>query len=202
MNSINSENNKKENRKSLLLAVIMVGLFIAVSVGSTFAFYLATMKGNNENGDVTIKTAQVYAVFNAKNYIEDVDVYPGYSNQLEFNIINTSSTSDAYGNYSLVWEIEKNELDDDSFVYTLVGETIVDGKVVESNSISHNNLVNISETRVPKTSTVLGTGLINTGVTHNYILTIKFKETGENQNELQAKEFKSYIIAKGEPVVE
>ena len=197
----NIEKEKKEKRKTLLIAIITVVVFIATSVAATYAFLTATIIGNSDNGDVTIKTAKVYAVYNATNSINDSAILPGYSNTLEFSIVNTSETTDAYGNYSLIWEIEKNELDDPSFVYTLTGETVVNNETVANNSISHNSVINIAETRVPKMSTVIGTGLINTGVTHNYRLTISFKETGDNQDSLQSKELKSYITAKGEPTI-
>ena len=51
---------------------------------------------------------------------------------------------------------------------------------------------------VPTISTTLGNGVINTGVKHNYVLTFKFNENGENQDEFQGKTFKANVVAKGE----
>lgn len=195
------KNYVKRNRKTFIYAIITILSFVAVSIGATYAFFAATIIGNNDNGDVTIKTAHVYAVYEAENMINADGIMPGFSDTLRFSVTNTSEVPDAYGNYSLIWIIDTNEIDDNSFVYELVGKTYYNGEEVSESSIPHNRIINLGEFRVPAMSTVLGTGLINTGITHKYELTIKFKETGENQNELRNKTFKSQIVAKGEAAV-
>lgn len=191
---------KKENKtREIIIAIICIILFGSVCVGTAYAFIAATIIGNEDNGDITIKSAQVYAMFEG-NDLDAKQILPGYSNSIEFTITNTSTTPNTYGNYSLVWNIDKNEINDNNFVYTLVGKTY-NGSEEVTTTIPYNTVINISETRVPEMSTVLGTGVINTGITHKYKLTITFKETGTAQNELQNKEFLSTIAAKGEPQV-
>ena len=190
---------KKENTKSIIYALITIFSFIAVSVGATFAFYYATVVGNDGNGNVRIQSAQVYAVFNGEN-LEDLNILPGYKGTMHFSITNTTAVSDAYANYSLLMQVLE-PFNDPSFTYSLVGETYIGDEKV-SNNIEHNQVINISESTVPNLSTVLGTGLINSGVTHKYTLTLRFLETGDNQNNLQGRRFSAKIVAKGDPTVE
>lgn len=190
---------ENSNTKAVLLAVTCIILFGLVSIGTAYSFISAHIIGNETNGDITVKTANVYAMFEGNDLIAK-DILPGYSDKMTFTITNTSETADAYGNYSLIWNINKNEINNNNFVYKLEGKTFKNGEEI-TESIPHNKLVEISETRIPEMSSVLGTGTINTGITHKYTLTIMFKETGVRQNESQVKSFDSNIVAKGEPVL-
>ena len=195
----NNNEEKKENKKILFYAIVTVISFIAVSIGAAYAFYTATIIGNPTNGEVEIRTANVYAVYNSDKSLVAEGIFPGFSDTAEFSIVNVSTSPNAYGNYTIVWDINENTIDDENFVYTLTGETIVDGKKV--NNISYNKIVEIGNAVVPTSSMVLGTGTINSGVTHKYVLRLTFKENGSNQNDLQGKRFDSTISVKGEPVV-
>lgn len=187
---------KKSNFKTYIYAIIAVLSFIAVSVGTTFAFFVM---GNAPETDFGIKSAEVFAVFSSHgNEINDKDILPGYENELKFSIVNTSKEENSYGNYTLVWDVIKNEIDDESFGYTLEGTAIRnDNNVIESET---NKLVQVPVMRkVPTASSSIGTGVINTGVIHSYTLKLMFLETGENQNNLSGKRFEGRLIAKGDP---
>ncbi len=196
---MNKEEEKKENKKILFYAIVTIIGFIAVSVGTAYAFYTATVIGNATNGEVEIKTANVYAVYNSDKNLVAEGVLPGFSDTVEFSIINVSTSPNAYGNYSIIWDINENTINDKDFVYSLAAKTLVDGE--EVNNINYNKVVNINNTKVPNESVVLGSGMINTGVTHKYVLRISFRENGNDQNDLQGKIFNSIISVKGEPVV-
>lgn len=187
-------NKRKENTKSIIYALITIFSFIAVSVGATFAFYYATVKGNDNNGKVRVQSARVYAVFNGSD-LEDLDILPGYSNSMEFSITNTTNIENIYAYYDLLMTVEES-FSDPSFTYSLLGETYRGNEKI-SNSIEHNEVINIDEKTVPEISTVLGTGLINSGITHKYTLTLNFKETGKDQNDLQGRRFSAKISARG-----
>lgn len=189
---------KKNNRKILIYAILSVLSFVAVSVGATYAFYVAAFIGNEDNGKIHIQSADVVAIFSSTNTINDTDILPGWSDILEFNIYNSTASENAYGNYSLIWNISTNEINDNHFVYKLIGETYI-GEEKVSNDIAHNSVINISKTRIPTSSVVLGTAIINSGVTHKYQLVLTFEETGTNQNEHQGKIFNSTLVATGTP---
>ena len=191
---------KKVNLKSLICAIIPVISFIAVSTISTYAFYLAGVVGNEDNGDLALKSAQVFAVFNATDSLNVEKMLPGYNGQIEFSVVNTSTEEEAYGNYSLAWDIVTNEIDNESFVYTLEGTSDKDGAPVSEGDT--NKLVTVpAARRIPSVSSVIGTGTINTGVAHKYVLKINFLESGTDQNNLQGKKFEGKIVAKGDTQV-
>lgn len=195
------ENKKKSKLKFYVFAIIPVLSFMSVAFLTSYSFYLATVVGNEDNGDVILKSAQVFAMFEAEDNFSVENILPGYSGEIRFSITNTSPEEDLYGNYTLFWEITKNEINNDTsqnFVYTLSGVSEKDG--VEVGMSDKNKLVNVSSNRrVPSISESIGSGMINTGVTHKYVLTVKFLESGTNQNDLQGKKFEGKIVAKGDP---
>lgn len=189
---------KKLGFRFLFVSIIPLLSFIAVVVGTTYAFYTIKVDvvGNDENGGVSLESARVFAMFEATNEIDAKGVLPGYSSELQFSIVNTSNKENLYGRYTIAWEIEKNEIDNNNFVYSIEGTSTKNGEnVIESKT---NKLINIASIRrIPNVSTDIGSGVINTGVTHNYTLTIHFLESGTNQDAVQGKEFSGKIVAKG-----
>lgn len=185
------ENKKKSNLKYYIYAIVPIVSFIAVAVMTSYSFYLATVVGNEDYGEESLRSANVTAIFDANQSLNADSVLPGYTGNVEFSIYNNSRQEDAYGQYTLMWDIEKNEVDSDDFVYTLEGTS-----TATSNS-DKDQVVNVSTpTRIPTVSTNIGSGMINTNVTHNYVLKVIFKETGETQNNLQGKIFKAKITAR------
>lgn len=191
------KDNKEVEVKTYIYAIIAVLSFILVAVGTTIAAYYFVNE-SDDNKPIKVKTAYVSAMFEATDNIDDSSILPGWSNELKFSISNISSEENAIGDYSLYWEIEKNELENDSFVYTLVGKSYKGSN--ELSESSDNKLVSVTnEIKVPSVSVSIGDGIINTGVRHEYVLKMSLKESGTNQNDLQAKTFKAKIVAKGEP---
>lgn len=190
-------NNREREVKTYIYAIIAVLSFILVAVGTTIAAYYYVNE-SDDNKPIKVKTAYVSAMFEATDNISSDKILPGWSDELKFSITNVSSEENAIGDYSLYWEIEKNELENDNFVYALVGRSYKNN--IEIAEGSDNKLVSVvNEIKVPSVSVAIGDGIINTGVRHEYVLKISLKESGTNQNDLQAKTFKAKIVAKGEP---
>lgn len=193
---------KKEKKKLLLYAIITVTSFIVVSVTTAYAFYAATVVGNSEHGDINIKTGTPKAIAVFQNNIIDEEVLPGYTRTMNFSITNVSEEENAFGNYSIVWMINK-KVDNEAFIYNLEGKTYVNDTEVSNDYSQYNKVVNINTSRVPTISSVLGTGIINTGVTHKYSLTISLVNNGEDQTkELNGFEFDSKVTIKSEATIE
>lgn len=189
---------KEKNIKTYIYSIIVVLSFVLVAVGTSLAIVYYKVNGNDNNGNIDVKTSYVNAMFENGNDINDENILPGWSNRLEFSITNISEELNAVGRYTLIMNIEKNELDSNNFVYNIVGTSTLDG--VELEEVQYTNIVvnRPSFEPVPTISTTLGNGVINTGVKHNYVLTFKFNENGENQDEFQGKTFKANVVAKGE----
>ena len=189
---------KKEKRsrfKYYIYAIVPILSFISVAFLATYSFYLATVVGNDESENMILKTAQVTAMFESHDSINATSIKPGFSDSLEFSIFNTTPEKNIYGNYTLSWEIIINDIDDNSFTYTLEGKAYKNGEVLEEDD--KNKLVSIkTPTRIPTASSSIGDGIINSFVEHRYKLSVQFKETGDNQNDLQDKRFDGKITAK------
>jgi len=189
------ENEKKIKLKYYVYAIVPVLSFIAVAILTSYSFYLATVIGNEDNGEVVLKSADVTAMFNANQNLNVQDIMPGYTGEVEFSIYNSSTEDNLFGNYTLMWDIITNEVNSEDFVYTLEGTSEKDGNSVPESDT--NKVVNISSPRrIPTVSANIGTGVINTGVTHKYVLKVTFKETGTSQNDLQGKKFQAKVTAK------
>ncbi len=194
-------NKKNSKLKYYVYAIIPILSFMSVAFLTSYSFYLATVVGNEENGDVILKSSQVFAMFESTDTLDVKKMLPGYSGEIRFSITNTSPEEDLFGNYTLFWDITKNEIDSESFVYTLSGVSEKDG--VSVNEDEKNKVVNVnSARRIPTVSGSIGSGMINTGVTHKYVLKIDFRESGNSQNDLQGKEFVGKIVAKGDPNIQ
>lgn len=188
---------KEKDIKTYIYAIIVVLSFILVAIGASLAIVYYKVNGNDDNGEVNVKTPYVSAMFKDTNNINDKDILPGWSNDMTFEIVNISKDENAVGRYSLYWDVLTNEINDSNFVYTLVGDSYLNGNLIKESDT--NKLVSVgSEMIVPNTNTLIGHGTINTGVTHKYTLNIKFKENGNNQDNLQGKTFKAKVVAKGE----
>lgn len=196
------EKKKVFSLKFLFVTIIPLLSFIAVVVGSTYAFYMITIDvtGNEKTEEMLFESARVVAMFEATNEIDDENIRPGYSNELHFTIVNTSDKENLFGRYTLSWEIRKydNEIDDENFVYTLTGKSYIKDESNIINQDERNKLINVSvPMRIPDATTSIGYGIINTGVTHDYTLKIELRDNGKNQNDLQGKSFSGKIVAKG-----
>ena len=192
------ENKKKNKITDIIFAVITIISFIAVTIGTTYAFYVVNVEGNDSNEPIDLKSADVYAMFQSTDSLNVEGMMPGYTGKLEFSIVNTSIDEDLFASYTLAWDITTNQLHSDSFDYTLEGVSPQDGVTIEEPQ--QNQIIKVTSPRkIPKVSTSIGSGIINTGVTHKYVLNVKFLESGEEQNDLQGKRFEGKIIAKGDP---
>lgn len=183
---------KQSNKKHFLLTLSIITFSIA-TIGSTFAFLNTYIRGLDTSTPVQVKSANVLAVYEQHSNIEATDVTPGWSGEMEFSLINQSEEEGSAGYYELNWEITKNELQDNELRYSLTATSTRNGNNVAIGDL--NKIVTKTNQPVPTVSSSVGLGLINTGVTHKYTLTLSFVDTEGNQNYNQGKTFIGKIIA-------
>lgn len=169
---------------TILLTVIAIATFLVALVGATFAYFTATVKGNDQAKSIIIKTAQIGTVtFNTTNELKLENAYPGaMSNVAEFTVsVDESATSDV--RYTLNWADIVNGFDPKTdLVYTLTG--------VSDKSENAGILVdNKTDIVAPSEAGAIGSGTLKPGETHTYSLKVLFKETGVDQNTNQGKSF-------------
>lgn len=188
------DNNKKGN--TILLTVIAIATLLVAIVGATFAYFTATVTGNDEAKSVIVSTAQLGSVtYTNGNELKIENGYPGaYSNEITFTVASTNNTVPIA--YSINWVIaaaNNTFVDKTDLVYSLTGTSSNGGTVVSLTS---------PETlpdgkkylQVPASSSAIGTGsLAAGGDTHTYTMQVHFKETADDQNDNQGKSFMGKI---------
>lgn len=187
---------KNKNIKMYVCAIITILSFVLVTIGATVAVHYF-VNGNEDALPITVKTAYVSINFEAKNEVKDDSILPGWSDELNFTVSNISKDANSVAKYRLIWDIEKNELTGEDFVYTIKCDSFFGDKQIEESDV--NKTINISSPRkVPGVSDSLGEGIMDTGVRHECTLKIYFRENGLNQDEYQGKSFSGKVYIKGD----
>ena len=165
----------------LLIGVIVVA--IALIIGTSYAYFMATVTGGDSGNEIVIKSGNLSLTLTDNNSLT-LNGIPGDSASKEFTVTNNGSNETIY-NIKMV-DVTNTFVDKNDLVYTLVGD----------------NDVNISETVMPSTSDeYLATNItIGSGDTHTYTLTITFKETNDNQDDNKGATFSGKINIDDEDV--
>ena len=181
------------NKKHIALIVVMVLLSIVLVIGGTYAFYIATITGNNTAEEITITSGYLELTFAEDNNITMENVLPGNKDDKTFTVTNTS-TADVEFTYNIKLAEVETTFEQEDLVYTL--EEYKDGTY-----------------ETPKESGTTATGYINKntineegemylainipapskGEKQYYKLTIEFKETNKNQDYNKGKSFTGKI---------
>ena len=189
MNS--NENQKKGN--TILLTVIAIATLLVAVVGATFAYFTATVTGNEGASSVIVNTANLGTVTfqDGSEEVKLENALPGASITRTFTI--STDTKNSYGLTYGVQLVEiSNGITNSELVYTLKGTKQTDngGTLIagtEEESLQEDKTISNSGTMN------LGSGVIKPTETHKYTLIIKFKETGLDQNSNQNKLFSAKI---------
>lgn len=152
--------------------ILYIGVLVAILLmfsSSIYLYYVKVMKPKETN--IVIKNYEMLLMFNGEAEINAHNIKPGWTETKEFSIENFSE--DTIGRYKIVLEVitPLSNMIDDSFVYTLEGET--------TSKDTTNKVVNVSETPVPVITKELGTAVITPKSTQNYKLTFNIKNNNK-----------------------
>ena len=177
------ENNEKRikltfNKKVISISFLALALFMLLAV--SYAYFTATVTGNESAKKTIVTTGKMSLVFNGENIIETKDnMVPGESVELKFSVLNNGNVATTY-NIDMI-DVENNFNPTSDLVYTVT---------------SNNNGGSKSETVAPSQSeTLIRNILIQPGENNKqeYVLKLEFKETHSNQNSNQNKTFKGKV---------
>ena len=169
----------KMDKGTVLITVVSIITLLVAIIGATFAWFSATVKGNEEASSVTVKTATLGISYNGGNEIKLQNALPNASATKTFTIAATAETN-ANQEYDINWNIDTFDfVNPEDLVYSLTGETDGNGTVCED----------VSNVKVPTADGKICTGQIEPNETHTYTLNLLFKETGSDQNANQGKQF-------------
>ena len=180
--------NETKKGNTVLLTVIAVATLLVAVVGATFAYFTASVAGNDTASSVVVKTAQIGTItYTNGNEVKLDNAYPGATSETKTFTVAADTSATANVNYSLNWtNVTNGFVNKEDLVYTLTG----------ANSDASNTtttLVTKTNEVAPSTNTLIGSSVLKPGETHTYSLTVKFKETGSDQNANQSKSFTGKI---------
>ena len=168
-------------------------------MGATFAYFTASVTGNENASSVIVKAANLGTItFKDGSEITLENALPGASESKNFTI--EASGAEIAMKYGIKLNIKTNEFKDttssevstNDLVYTLSGTNSnkSTGSLVPGSDNSEDGLQSdLAITGQSNSSMFLGQGTLGVGEKHSYTFTIKFKETGSDQNSNQGKNF-------------
>ncbi len=175
---------KKNN--TILLSVITVASLLVAVVGVTYAYFTASVSGTASS---VIVNAQNLAkiTYSGGSSVSLQNALPGAVTSPQTITVQASNNGTSSIKYTLKWKDVSNGFNlagHNDIVYTLKGTSSTGSTGVVA---AHN------DTTAPTSDSIIGSGTIKPGEKHTYTLTVKFKETGSDQNSLQGKTFSGKI---------
>ena len=159
------------------LTLVIAFLILSLATVASFAYFTASVNGNSNAYDNVITTGQMALMLNDGEQVGLDNAIPGDSIVKEFSVKNTGTVQTTYDVYFS--ELLNTFEDKNDLVYTLTSE----GGCSDDN-----------EKIVPSDeSKMVSSCFINPNQTHNYTLTITFKDDGTNQDDNKGKKFKTKI---------
>ncbi len=179
-----------ERKHTIFLTVVAVATLLIVLVGSTFAYFAATVTktGSEDDTQTVIKTASLGITYDAGSKVvlgtEEQGIFPGATGENSFSV---SNTGDYDTPVDITWIELTNDFTGNDLVYTLT-RTDLDG-------VSNSQVVK-EETVIPKTDDadkLIIKETIPAKSGYKYKLNVSFKETNVDQSADKGKTFDGKI---------
>ena len=168
--------------KKILFITGIVLLFL-MTVGMSYAYFSLSVSGNADAKDMVVEAGTLRLTYTDSPQIIMQNIKPGQTITKKVTVKNTGTLDTAY---NLVWQELYNKIGRNDLVISYTCERLNSSGTVDG------TCTGLTETPV-KTKTITKNISIESGVTHNYTITITFKETGENQNYNQGKSFSGVL---------
>lgn len=174
-----------ENKgQTIFLSVIGIATLLVAIVGATFAWFSASVTGNDQASSVTVTAAKIASVvFAETNTVTATNALPGWSAAKTFTVTRPAGAT-ATQNYTV------------TLTYT---NTAAAGgtNIQDMYYILTKNSTAGAETQINATSATItidtGSFTLGTEEVNTYSLLFKFKETGLDQNSQQGAAFSGLI---------
>ena len=161
--------NETKKGNTVLLTVIAVATLLVAVVGATFAYFTASVAGNDTASSVVVKTAQIGTItYTNGNEVKLENAYPGATSETKTFTVAADASATANVNYSLNWtNVTNGFVNKEDLVYTLTG----------ANSDASNTtttLVTKTNEVAPSANTLIGSSVLKPGETHTLLPLWKF----------------------------
>lgn len=168
-----------ENKgQTIFLSVIGIATLLVAIVGATFAWFSATVQGNENASSITVRAATIASVlFEEQNTVTAAAALPGWSDTKNFTVTRPAGST-----------VNQH--------YTVSLSYTNDGLTDLYCTLTKNGVAGV-ETKIDQNSATLtlddGDFTLPTQEVNTYSLLFHFKETAINQNEQQGKQFAGLI---------
>lgn len=177
-----------EKKNVIFLSVIAVATLLTAVIGTTFAFFTAT--ANNEAAkEVSMTTATMGVTFAQDSAIKFENIVPGATEQtIKFSVQNTGTgTAPTY--FTLGW------VNVTALAGQKAGDAVYTLSRCEDSTCAKTTDLETNTDLPAAAGTIAGAKkeVVAVGATNWYQLTVKFVDTGVNQDYLQGKSFAGTI---------
>ncbi len=169
----------KDNKKTMIVSVLIVVLFIVLVVATSYAYYTTSIKSDNaDKRGLTVSTPDISATFSDNNPAINV------TNMVPGDIFTKTFTLENTGNVTIKYKIVVNEVSND---FTRKNDIEV---IVKENDVLKKTTV------FPSTTGPISDELtIAPGVTKSYTVTIEYKNSStDDQSEDMGKSISGKIF--------
>ncbi|MBE6158290.1 MAG: hypothetical protein E7159_00470 [Firmicutes bacterium] len=168
------------NKYYKLLTIVIAFLILSLVTVASFAYFSASVQGNDNAYDTVITSGEMALMLNDGEQVGLNNAIPGDSVTKEFSVKNTGTVQTTYDVYFS--ELTNLFEDKNDLVY-----------IVTSDNGCADSTEKIVLSESSDESKMISSCLINPNQTHNYTLTITFKDDGTNQDDNKGKQFKTKI---------
>ena len=185
-----------KNRYVKLLIVIASFLVLALVTSASYAYFVANVSGNESAFENVIYTGDVALHYDDLSVVMGNNAIPGNSIKKTFMIQNTGNVETTYDVY--LSEVINTFVDKNDLVYNLY---IVEGTIADLNNPNFDPrehmvpvaLNQVMPSEVGDQSRIVTSKTIGVNGVHGYLLEIKFKDDGTNQDDNKGKGFRAVI---------
>ena len=165
----------KENKTLLGVGIILLLLGV---MGMSYAWFSATVTPKNVK-DQVVSTGTLELTYTDGTEIKLVNARPGATATKKITVKNTGTLDTSY---NLVWQVLKNEITNNEMVMSATCQRLKPNGEVEE------NCEGLDETPITGNMVLKGVD-IPSGYSHEYTVTVTFKELSKDQNYNQGKSF-------------
>lgn len=196
-----------ENKgQAIFLSVIGIATLLVAIVGATFAWFSATVEGNDDASSITVQAMSLAnIVFDDGNTFDDVEWLPGQSETKTFTVSRTGASANQNFTVSLAYSnvagTGGSNISDLVYTLTKTRYTVAGGVSTQDTGFGTGGVETVTPQAIlsttPTTITIDTETFSETDATTNevyvYSLTVSFPETGSDQNAQQGATFTGLI---------
>ena len=195
-----------EKKNVVFLTVLAVATLLTAVVGTTFAYFTATVTGNDTATETSIKTATLGVTYSDGAQVTGTNIVPGWTATKTISVENTSNVDVTY---SIFWTNITNEFVNDTNPTTNASEENFYYSVTSSSTDNSSPAAtvsgNVAMPDAPVSPAANKVAFVDSvdlkaGAKHTYEITMTFKEAGYAQDDNQNKQFKAKFVTETENV--